>query len=211
MNRNSSGGNQRLLIARCPDPMRWYAGLVGQAVPYLGDVGTEYKSREPDGYVNFVQYADAMIVSQERVEKFNGPWPSAGRGIGVPLVVSPDAEGRIWTLEKPLLYRARSPICSHIDINVPAGFRTDFASIPRLLWPILPPYGKYGNAAVLHDFLYVNGGQIARSFSLRFTRKECDAIFLKAMEDVGVGRAVRIGFWLAVRLFGGRHFGRAIG
>jgi len=56
---------QKLLIMQCPDRMRWYAGLVGQLVPYLGDAGGEYKSREPGGYINFVQYADAKIVKTE--------------------------------------------------------------------------------------------------------------------------------------------------
>ena len=42
--------------------MRWYSDLVGTLVPYLGDVGSEYKSREPAGYTNFVQYEDAEIV-----------------------------------------------------------------------------------------------------------------------------------------------------
>ena len=52
-----------LLIVRCGDSLRWYAGLVGKQVPYLGDAGCgEYKSREPGGYVNFVQQADAEIV-----------------------------------------------------------------------------------------------------------------------------------------------------
>ena len=27
-------------------------------------------------------------------------------------------------------------------ITVPAGYRTDFASIPRLVWPLLPPVGR---------------------------------------------------------------------
>lgn len=51
-----------LLIKQCPDKMRWYANLVGKIVPFLGDVGNEYKSREPAGYINFVQYKDAEIV-----------------------------------------------------------------------------------------------------------------------------------------------------
>lgn len=53
-----------LLIKQCPDQMRWYADLIGQKVPFLGDVGGEYRSRELDGYVNFVQYADAEIVEE---------------------------------------------------------------------------------------------------------------------------------------------------
>lgn len=54
--------DQRLLIKQCADPCRWYADKVGETVPYLGDLGTEYKSREPNGYINFVQYEDAEIV-----------------------------------------------------------------------------------------------------------------------------------------------------
>ena len=53
---------KRLLIKQCPDGMRWYRGLIGQTVPFLRDVGDEYKSREPAGYINFVQYEDAEIV-----------------------------------------------------------------------------------------------------------------------------------------------------
>jgi len=37
-------------------------------------------------------------------------------------------------------------------ITVPAGDRTDFASIPRVLWPLLPPVGRSGKAAVIHDW-----------------------------------------------------------
>tara|TARA_R110002096_G_scaffold327284_6_gene521283 strand:+ start:1150 stop:1347 length:198 start_codon:yes stop_codon:yes gene_type:complete len=52
---------QMLRIKQCPDPMRWYASKVGKLVPFLGDVGSEYKSREDAGCVNFVQYDDATI------------------------------------------------------------------------------------------------------------------------------------------------------
>jgi len=38
-------------------------------------------------------------------------------------------------------------------ITVPAGYRTDFASIPRLVWPLLPPVGRGGKAAIIHDWL----------------------------------------------------------
>jgi hypothetical protein len=42
--------------------MRWYADMVGQTVPLLVVEATEYKSREPEGYVNFVQLGDANII-----------------------------------------------------------------------------------------------------------------------------------------------------
>lgn len=28
-------------------------------------------------------------------------------------------------------------------IEVPAGFETDFASVPRLFWRVVPPWGRY--------------------------------------------------------------------
>ncbi|MBK1632115.1 hypothetical protein CKO31_15490 [Thiohalocapsa halophila] len=34
-------------------------------------------------------------------------------------------------------------------ISVSAGDRSDFASIPRLVWPLLPPVGRSGKAAVI--------------------------------------------------------------
>jgi hypothetical protein len=53
---------RKLLIKQCPDKLRWYAPLVGQTVPYLGDLGDEYRSIEPNGYINFVRREDAEIV-----------------------------------------------------------------------------------------------------------------------------------------------------
>jgi len=58
---------QALLIKRCPDGMRWYSTKIGQTVPFLGDVGNEYKSREDAGYINFVQYDDAELVDLESI------------------------------------------------------------------------------------------------------------------------------------------------
>ena len=59
---------KKLLIKDCKDPLRWYADLIGQTVEYLGDAGNEWKSREPAGYINFVQYCDAEIVIVEVVD-----------------------------------------------------------------------------------------------------------------------------------------------
>lgn len=57
----------RLHITQCPDPNMWYAKLVGKDVPYLGTWPNEgyHKSREPAGFVNIVQIADAHIIVRE--------------------------------------------------------------------------------------------------------------------------------------------------
>lgn len=85
-------------------------------------------------------------------------------------------------------------------VTVPKGFITDFASVPRILWSILPPTGRYTKAAVLHDFLYSNASH------LELTRKQCDKMFLQGMGVLGVKRWVRNIIYRAVRIFGGRYF-----
>lgn len=79
-------------------------------------------------------------------------------------------------------------------IVVPVGFRTDFASVPRPFWRIIPPWGPYSPAAVVHDYLYVSG---------ELSRKEADQIFLELMERLGVEKWKRTAMYWAVRI-GGR-------
>lgn len=39
-------------------------------------------------------------------------------------------------------------------VEVPAGFITDFASVPRIFWSILPRDGLYVYPAIIHDYMY---------------------------------------------------------
>ena len=39
---------------------------------------------------------------------------------------------------------------------VPAGFETDGASVPRVLWVVFSPAGVLFQASVIHDYLYSN-------------------------------------------------------
>lgn len=55
---------------------------------------------------------------------------------------------------------------------MPRGFVTDFASSPFLVWWFIPPWGRYGKASILHDYLYQTHKR---------TRKEADGIFREAM------------------------------
>lgn len=41
-----------------------------------------------------------------------------------------------------------------LTIKIPAGFQWDLSSVPRLLWPVLPPDGDHEIAALIHDYLY---------------------------------------------------------
>lgn len=57
-----------LKILQCQDPLKWYSGFIGKYVPLIAAEGTEYRSREPAGYTNFVAYNDALIVELETPE-----------------------------------------------------------------------------------------------------------------------------------------------
>lgn len=113
------------------------------------------------------------------------------------LKVTPLGDGRRWKLIEPFEYYRTGR--EHVRYTVPAGFITDFASVPRLLWPILPPYGRYGKAAVLHDYLYRSG---------IVGRCEADIIFKEAMEVLGVARWKRRVLYAGVRLFGAKRFNK---
>lgn len=89
------------------------------------------------------------------------------------------------------------------DIVVPAGFKTDFASVPRIFWPIFPPDGPHAKAAVVHDMLYQT-----RGLHGEYTREECDEIFADAMTLLGVQSWRAWVMYRAVRRFGGLHFPR---
>lgn len=83
---------------------------------------------------------------------------------------------------------------SGIFVTVPDGFMTDLASVPRLLWPLVPPHSPdYAAAAVVHDFLYEWKQGL-------FTRVVADAIFYEAMRVLGVPAWRAVVMYLAVRL-----------
>ena len=82
-----------------------------------------------------------------------------------------------------------------VTVHVMPGFRTDGASIPRLLWPIFgSPYDPDIIAAAIgHDALY--RGRIV-------PRRDADNAFRDMMEANGIPARKRRRIWLGVRLFG---------
>ena len=109
------------------------------------------------------------------------------------LVVSPLADGKTWVIVRDFGYDVGAEN-SGVHIDVAIGFKTDFATIPRLFWVILPKWGRYGNATVIHDWLY---------WVQTRPRREADAILLQAMGVLGMRPLVQYAIYWAVRLFGG--------
>ncbi len=109
------------------------------------------------------------------------------------LVVTPLPDGKTWIILHDFGYEVGDEGRGDVN-NVPIGTYTDFASIPRSLWAIFPRWGKYGNAAVIHDWLYWDQSR---------SRQEADDIFLEGMEVLEVSKWKRYAIYYAVRSFGG--------
>jgi hypothetical protein len=80
------------------------------------------------------------------------------------------------------------------NVDVPIGFVTDLASIPRVFWAILPPHARYSYPAIIHDYLY---------WTQPCTRAVADEVLKLAMNDMKVSRIQVFTIYQAVRLAGG--------
>jgi hypothetical protein len=101
------------------------------------------------------------------------------------------ADGSCWALVEPLGYQGRDDA-----FTVPAGFTTDFASVPQVLTWLVPRYGRYTKAAILHDYLWRECAQG------RFGWADADGILRRAMRELQVPLLRRWLMWAAVRLAG---------
>jgi Protein of unknown function (DUF1353) len=111
-----------------------------------------------------------------------------------------EIDERWWHVLADLKYHGKLQ-----DFVVPAGTRTDFASVPRLFTWLVPSAGKYTKAAVLHDYLCDTGV---------VPRNDADGVFRRAMRELGVPTVRRYLMWGAVRLAGrleGAKLGDVVG
>jgi hypothetical protein len=115
----------------------------------------------------------------------------AKKSLAGPLHLSRFVE-RIYFLTRPIAW---SPNLgqTYNRVEVPPGFVTDFASVPRAFWSFLPPDGEYAYAAILHDYLY---------WTQNRPREEADDILKFAMEDLRVGSITTGAIYSAVRIGG---------
>lgn len=124
------------------------------------------------------------------------------------LIIKP-ITGNKWQLVEPFSF----------DFNiyksgVPAGFITDFASVPKILWSLIPSTGRYTKAAVIHDYLYSVKGKCGVivdgiCLSLKYitlSRRQCDLILREEMKKAKVGFIKRHLIYWGVRLFGWLRF-----
>jgi len=117
----------------------------------------------------------------------------------MPFVPEDDLGGRVrvdsidedtWQLVEPLTY-----IGSQGDtFTVPAGYRTDYASVPRILVWYIAKSGRWTRAAILHDWLLT---ELVESGRLR--SNDADGLFRAALRDLEVPPVKRRLMWVGVR------------
>lgn len=90
-------------------------------------------------------------------------------------------------------------------IHIPAGFRTDLASVPRIFWWLMPPTGVYEQAAVLHDWLCT---RVAEQYVAPASRgeyrtwvnaRDADGLFRRVAREGGARLFTRWALWTGVR------------
>lgn len=80
-------------------------------------------------------------------------------------------DGNVFVLTDELIYRIEK---TGEIITVPAGFVTDFASVPWYAQSVISVLGKHSVPAVVHDFLY---------WEQRCPREQADDILAEAMKE----------------------------
>jgi len=129
----------------------------------------------------------------------NNPTGELGQRLAIAATKANTAEGLpIWQLLEPYIYN-HSLNGGGLQVHVPLGFCTDFASVPRWLhWLFNPADRRWRTAAVVHDYLYSRAANCPRFLA--------DAVFRDAAEKAGCGYWQRLAIFYAVRLCGGKHY-----
>ena len=87
-----------------------------------------------------------------------------------------------FKLRKPLRFKW---------VEVPEGFRTDGASVPRLFWWLFPPNRTdYLPCAIIHDFLCDKGEY-----------EKADRLLKECMKNLGISKITVHIFYYAVRIY----------
>lgn len=107
-------------------------------------------------------------------------------------------DGVNWLMKGDLILRITDAkkVC-HL-LTIPTGFKTDFASVPRIFWRILQPTSA-AEASIPHDFLYRKG---------IVTKAQADKIFLLGMVALKIPRWKRQTMFYAVKVFGGSSYNK---
>jgi hypothetical protein len=95
-----------------------------------------------------------------------------------------------WRLVSPLTFTGNQGD----EFTVPAGYVTDYASVPRILVWYIAKSGRWTRAAILHDYLLTDLVQSGRLSSV-----DADGLFRLALKELDVPPVKRRLMWVGVR------------
>ena len=104
-------------------------------------------------------------------------------------------DGSKWKVQQPFVYTFINNENRFVNILIPAGWETDYGSIPKVFQNIIEPIGHYSPCYVVHDFMYAS--------EYYSTHSECDGVLLNHLEERGASWIRRNIVYSAVRSFGG--------
>jgi hypothetical protein len=81
-------------------------------------------------------------------------------------------------------------------VDIPEGFETDGATVPRLFWWILSPFTLGLYASVTHDFQLSDGDKYKPK-----RRKQIDKQFYYNLRESGINIIRASAVWLGVRIW----------
>ena len=151
----------------------YISGALGAAVTLgAGRIGVHAAEGQTDGEK---QAAQANLTKDEWLKRWMNS--DSGKDTSGSLLLGRFLD-RTYYVAKPIAWKPNAnQATTYKAVEVPVGFVTDLASIPRAFWSFLPTDGEYVFAAIVHDYLY---WMQCRS------REASDSIFKFAMTDLGV-------------------------
>jgi hypothetical protein len=96
------------------------------------------------------------------------------------LVESKILDTDLWRVMKGFRYYVGDK-GSNKWVDVPRGYLVDGASVPRILWSIIPPWGRYGAATIVHDILCEYLSLTLDGRPCKITREQADNVLFEAM------------------------------
>jgi hypothetical protein len=100
----------------------------------------------------------------------------------------------IWELQREVSVQ----LSNKRFLEIPKGFVTDFASVPKIFWSAIAPIGHYNLASLIHDYHYTYHTT---------TRKFADKEFLMWLNFLTPKKKIRNKImYIAIRLFGSKRW-----
>lgn len=91
--------------------------------------------------------------------------------------------------------------CGFVRVNIPSGYKTNGANIPRFLWSIYPPNSpEYLSAVVVHDYLCDKAYQNNKNYEDFIL---ADNVFFIALNELGISNFKSALFYNSCRFY---HF-----